>query len=239
MSVRRVGRRRARAGRQLQQRRAARRAHQGQRQQRRRRAPRHFLPSFCFADLIFLSMPARSIESPSPSIARVPRGDRIVVARELEEHVAVVILNDRVGLELFGRALAGWSTARSQLVGLVVRPAEAVEIRAVVRLDFERLLQQVDRLVQPLAALGEHVAEIVERRRVVRDLSTAPAGTRTRRRRTSSACRAPRRARTESSCRPGTSTARPAAPSPRRRRAWCRGRSARARRRTRACRAAA
>src|SRR3954470_13799000 len=63
-----------------------------------------------------------------------PRGDGIVEPRQLEQHVAVVILDDRVRLELIGRALQVVERER-QLVGLVVRPTEAVEIRAVVRLN--------------------------------------------------------------------------------------------------------
>ena len=34
-----------------------------------------------------------------------PRGNRLVVASQLEQHLAVVILDDRVGPELIGGAL--------------------------------------------------------------------------------------------------------------------------------------
>src|SRR6185312_9021266 len=79
-----------------------------------------------------------------------PRRDRVVVARELVEDVTVVILDDGVRLELVGRALQVVERLR-QPVGLVVRPAEAVEVRAVAGLERQRLLQEIDGLVQPLA----------------------------------------------------------------------------------------
>jgi hypothetical protein len=47
-----------------------------------------------------LSISPRSIESPSPGEGAVPGGDGVGVLAELEEHVAVVILDDRVALQL-------------------------------------------------------------------------------------------------------------------------------------------
>src|SRR5580765_3777536 len=58
-----------------------------------------------------------------------PGGNGLVEARQLEQHVAVMILNDRVRFELIGRPLQVVERQR-QLVGLEVRPAEAVEIGA-------------------------------------------------------------------------------------------------------------
>ena len=134
----RVGRRRAGPGRQLHQRRAARRRSRhaapsdSSGATARRRA--HFLPSFCFAALDLL-VDVAAIDRVAVAGERAgPRGDRLVVASELEEHVAVVILDDRVGLELIGGALQV-VVGEIELVGLEVRPAEAVEIRAVVGLD--------------------------------------------------------------------------------------------------------
>ena len=54
----------------------------------------------------------------------VERRDGVVVATELEEHVAVVILDDRVGGQLIGGALQ-IAFGEIELVGLEVRPAEA------------------------------------------------------------------------------------------------------------------
>src|SRR5262249_25752221 len=55
----------------------------------------------------------------------LPRGNGLVEARQLEQHVAVMILNHGIGLELVGRTLQVVERQR-QLVGLVVRPAETV-----------------------------------------------------------------------------------------------------------------
>src|SRR6185436_11111892 len=82
------------------------------------------------------------------------------------EQLAVVILYHRIGLQLIGRALEV-AVGQLELVSLEVRPAEAVQIRSVVRIDLERLLQIADRLLEPLTAIGQHVAKVVERRRVV------------------------------------------------------------------------
>src|SRR5206468_8399334 len=95
-----------------------------------------------------------------------PRRDRVVVAPELEQHVPVVILDDGVGLHLIGCA-AQIVLGQIKLVRLEVRPAEAVEVRPVVRIDLQRLLQQRHRFVEPLAALGEHVTKIIERGSVI------------------------------------------------------------------------
>ena len=45
-----------------------------------------------------------------------------------------------------------------QLVGFVIRPAEAVEIRTVVRFNLERFLQKIDRFGETLSALGSDYA---------------------------------------------------------------------------------
>src|SRR2546423_8183867 len=57
----------------------------------------------------------------------VPGGNRRVVAGQLEEDFAVVILDDRVGRQLFGRA-PQIGFREIELVGLVVRPAWTIEV---------------------------------------------------------------------------------------------------------------
>ena len=77
-----------------------------------------------------------------------------------------MLLDDGVRLELIRGALQVL-LGEIELVGLEVRPAQAVEVRAVVRLDLQRLLQIAHRLVEALTALREHVAEVVERGGIV------------------------------------------------------------------------
>ena len=79
---------------------------------------------------------------------------------------------------------------------LEVGPAEAVEIRAVAGIDRERPIDQCHRLLEPLAALGQHVAEIVERLRVARARGRSPRGRPPPRARTPSRARRARRAGT-------------------------------------------
>src|SRR6516165_6885427 len=79
-----------------------------------------------------------------------PGSDRFIKAPELEEHVAVMILNHRVGLELVGSSFQVVDR-EIELVALVVRPAQAVQIRTVFGVDFECLFEEGNRLVEPLA----------------------------------------------------------------------------------------
>ena len=76
-----------------------------------------------------------------------------------------MVLHDGVLDELFrgpGEKLLGpW-----KVVLFVVRPAQTVEIAAVVRIERHGLRQEPDGLVQAFATLGEHVPEVVERRGV-------------------------------------------------------------------------
>ena len=87
-----------RSGRQLHQRRAARRRHDRDHRHERsrwahRRARRHFFGSFCFAARIFLSMSA-AIDRVAVAAERArPGGNRLVVALQLEQHLAVVLLD--------------------------------------------------------------------------------------------------------------------------------------------------
>ena len=78
-----------------------------------------------------------------------------------------MLLDDGVAEELTGR-LSQVLLGKVEIVLLEVGPPEAVEIRAVVGFDLERLLQVPHRLVEALAAIGEHVTKVVQRRRILR-----------------------------------------------------------------------
>src|ERR1043166_2938969 len=94
------------------------------------------------------------------------RGDCLVEASELQQHFAIVFLDYGVGVQLL-RCAAQALFGEVELVGLEVGPPEAVEKRPVVRLELQRLLHERHRLVEALAPLREHVAEIVQRRGVL------------------------------------------------------------------------
>src|SRR2546425_4736615 len=93
----------------------------------------------------------------------LPRGERLGLESVLQIGVAEVLVDHRVRfLRLVDGALEllqGLGVATL----LVVRPAEAVDEIAVVRLDRERLADELDRLVEVLPALGVHVADVVVR----------------------------------------------------------------------------
>src|SRR6187402_394195 len=78
-----------------------------------------------------------------------------------------MVLNDRVSGELVSGATEIFCR-QIKLPGLVIRPAKAVEIGTVVWLDLERSLHQIDRFVETLASLRQHVAQIVEGGRMIR-----------------------------------------------------------------------
>src|SRR5262249_15426955 len=113
------------------------------------------------------------VDVPSVDVAAVAvqrareGGDRVGVATQLQQQLAVMLLDDRVALQLIG-GLAEVVLGQIEVFRFEVRPAEAVEIRAVLRFDLERLLQELHRFVEALAAIREHVAEIIQRRGVVR-----------------------------------------------------------------------
>src|SRR5262245_31398570 len=95
-----------------------------------------------------------------------PRGNRLVVLSELEEHLAVVTLYDRVGHQPIGRSFQVVQR-EIELAVLEIRPADAVEIRSVLRVDRQRALEVLHRLVEPLAPFGQHVTEVVQGGRVL------------------------------------------------------------------------
>jgi len=100
-------------------------------------------------------MPARSIRIAVAGERACERGDRFVEASELQQHLAVVLLDHGVRAELIGRFVK-IGFGEIELVRLVVRPAEAVEIRAVLRFELEGARYEPDRFVQAdLPTLGE------------------------------------------------------------------------------------
>src|SRR5215475_5595590 len=64
----------------------------------------------------------------------VPGQDGVVVASEFEKNLAVVILNDRVGAELIG-CLLQIVEGEIELAVFEIRPADAIEVGAVVGID--------------------------------------------------------------------------------------------------------
>ena len=123
-------------------------------------------PSY-FARAILASTAFGSIESRSPS------SDCVHAATASGRLPAAHSTSPRWSCThgVVGRLLGGAAQQRLGLVDLVLleqRPAEAVEIRAVVRVDRQRALDQRDGFVEPVAALGQHVAEVIQRRRVQR-----------------------------------------------------------------------
>src|SRR5947209_17014097 len=80
------------------------------RRQPTRRRPRRAQALSFLAELLFrranLPVDGAAIDGVAVAVEGAgPRGDRLVVARALEQQVAVVILDDRIGRELIRRAL--------------------------------------------------------------------------------------------------------------------------------------
>src|SRR5262245_4566143 len=80
-----------------------------------------------------------------------------------------MVLNDGIAGQLVSRTTQVLER-EIVLAGLVIGPTKAVQIRAVLRLDFQRALDQIDRLVELFTTLGEDVSKIVEGGRVFRFL---------------------------------------------------------------------
>src|SRR5713226_3524954 len=91
-----------------------------------------------------------------------PRLDRLVGEVVLEVGVAQVLVEHGVFL---GEAHCALQLPQGLRIAalLVVGPAEAVDEIAVLRLDGQRLLDELDRLAEIRAALGVHVADVVVR----------------------------------------------------------------------------
>src|SRR4029077_5688119 len=92
----------------------------------------------------------------------LPRLDRLVGEVVLEVGVAQVLVEDGV---LLGEAHRALQLAEGLRVAalLVIGPAEAVDEVAVLGLERQRLLDELDRLAEIRAALGVHVADVVVR----------------------------------------------------------------------------
>ncbi len=124
------------------------------------------LPSLLRASLILRSIFARSICSPSPASARRQASTASAITAALRQQVAPVVLDDRVSGQLLG-GRAEIRLGQVELVQLEVRPAEAVEIRAVVGIEGDGPLDERHGLVEAAAPLDEGVAEVVEGRAVI------------------------------------------------------------------------
>src|SRR5688572_11437933 len=127
-----------------------------------------------------LLLDARAVDRFAVAVeGTLPRRRGIGEPLLLEAQIAEVILDHRVVRHL-RRGLAERRVREIELALLVIGPPQAVEKRGIARLELQRALDQIDGLVQALAALGEHVAEIVERGRVRRipreDLAQRPFG---------------------------------------------------------------
>src|SRR2546426_9629789 len=111
---------------------------------------------------LMIRRPPRSTLFPYTTLFRslLPRGERLGLEAVFQIRVAEVIVDHGVGLL---RLLNG---ALELLQGLevtpllVVRPTEAVDEVAVLRLDRERLVDELDRFVEVLPPLGVHVADV-------------------------------------------------------------------------------
>src|SRR6266852_464255 len=93
----------------------------------------------------------------------LPRGEGVLVETVLDQHVAKVLVDHGIRLlGLYDRALQLLQSLGIPSL-LVVRPAETVDEVAVLGLEIERFADELDCLLEVLAALGEHVADVVVR----------------------------------------------------------------------------
>src|SRR5439155_580610 len=93
----------------------------------------------------------------------LPGGERLGLEAVLQIGIAEVIVDHRVGvLRLLDGALELLQGLEIAPL-LVVRPPETVDEVAVLRLDRKRLVDELDRLVEVLPALGVHVTDVVVR----------------------------------------------------------------------------
>src|SRR5688500_2422957 len=90
----------------------------------------------------------------------LPGGQRVLLMTVLSVRIAEVLEDDGVFLRLLDGPLELAQGVRVAAL-LVIRPAQAVEEVAVVGLEIEGARDEPDRLVEVLAALGIHVADVV------------------------------------------------------------------------------
>src|SRR5688572_18087769 len=104
--------------------------------------------AFFGARVVDLPADGREIHVLAVAVERlVPRGDRVVHAPTAREHVAQVVLDLGIGRHALGRR-AEILLSLGQIAALEVRPAQAVEVGAVVGLGLQRLAHQLHGLVQ-------------------------------------------------------------------------------------------
>src|SRR2546425_1085093 len=98
----------------------------------------------------------------------LPRGEGVVVETVLDERIPQVLVDH--GIRLLGLGDGALELVQGLGISplLVVRPAETVDEVAVLGLQVEGLGDQLDRLVEILAALDVHVADVVVRLGVLR-----------------------------------------------------------------------
>src|SRR5436309_3237024 len=91
----------------------------------------------------------------------LPRGEGVVVEAVLDERISKVLVDHWI--RFLGFRHRAFELLQSLGISslLVVRPAETVDEVAVLGLQIERLGDELDRLVEVLAALGIHVADVV------------------------------------------------------------------------------
>ena len=97
-------------------------------------------------------------------------GDGFLGLAELEIDIAQVVVHRGIlphAVPERARTKA-CSAASSRRVLPVVNPAETIQIRPVIRIQFQGARNQLLRFVQSHSAVGEHVAKIVHRAGVVR-----------------------------------------------------------------------
>src|SRR5207245_9080578 len=101
-------------------------------------------------------------------VIRLPRGEGVVVETVLDERIPQVLVDH--GIRLLGLGDGALELVQGLGISplLVVRPAETVDEVAVLGLQVEGLGDQLDRLVEILAALDVHVADVVVRLGVLR-----------------------------------------------------------------------
>src|SRR3989442_3133055 len=93
----------------------------------------------------------------------LPRGEGVVVETVLDERITKVLVDHWIRLLGFHHRAFELLQRLGISSLLVVRPAETVDEVAVLGLQIQGLGDELDRLVEVLAALGVHVADVVVR----------------------------------------------------------------------------
>ena len=91
----------------------------------------------------------------------LPLGDRHLQVARLLVDLSEMVVDRRVGVGPFV-GLAEILFGQRILARLEVHPSERVEKRAVLRIKFDGLANHHERFGQPHAAIGKHVAEVVQ-----------------------------------------------------------------------------